>query len=273
MELLLLGTAAAEGWPAPFCLCPACETARKLGGPNVRTRSGALIDDELKIDFGPDTVMQLQRTGRNLSRVRTLIFTHQHSDHFTPTELEWAAEPFTLTPPSTGSIELCGNAKVMADIQRTFADNKHALPFKYREFKAGDHFTTVAGEEIWAMPAQHVAGACLLRIRRNGKTILYGHDSGAYPAPTIERLSDGIKLDIALFDCTYGSADNDHGHLGAPAVVRTAGELRRRGAITDATRVIATHFSHGGKWLHQDLVRYFMPHGIEVAYDGMVVSV
>jgi len=272
MELVLLGTAAAEGWPAPFCLCGACETARKIGGPNVRTRSGALIDDELKIDFGPDTVMQLQRCGRNLTKVRTLIFTHQHSDHFIASELEWAAHPFTLTPPQANSIELCGNAQVLADIARTFAGTKYQLPFVFREFKAGDQLTTVAGEEVWAMPAQHVEGACLLRIRRNGKTILYGHDSGAYPAETLERLSDGMKLDIALIDCTYGSTDSDRGHLGCAAVVRTVGELRKRGAIGDSTRIIATHFSHGGKWMHQDLVRYFMSHGIEVAYDGMVVN-
>ncbi len=273
MELLLLGTAAAEAWPAPFCLCEACQAARKTGGPNVRTRSGALIDDELKIDFGPDTVMQLQRTGRNLSKVRTLIFTHQHSDHFVPSELEWAASPFTLTPPAGESIELCGNAQVLGEIHRTFVQNRHQLPFKYRQFKAGDHFPTIAGEEVWAMPAQHVEGACLLRIRRNGKTIFYGHDSGAYPSETLDRLSDGIPLDIALLDCTYGSVDNDRGHLGAAAVVRTVAELRRRGAITDKTRMIATHFSHGGRWMHQELVRFFMPHGIEVAFDGMSVTV
>ena len=49
-------------------------------------------------------------------------------------------------------------------------------------------------------------------------------------------------------------------------------ELRRRKAIVDHTRVIATHFSHGGKWMHEELVRYFLPYGIEVAYDGMVID-
>src|SRR5205085_12525684 len=81
MEIILLGTAAAEGWPAPFCVCKYCEEARKRGGPNIRMRSGALIDGELKIDFGPDTVSQMQRSGRNLSKLKTLVFTHQHSDH------------------------------------------------------------------------------------------------------------------------------------------------------------------------------------------------
>jgi len=34
MKVKILGTAAAEGWPALFCRCPACQRARKLGGKN-----------------------------------------------------------------------------------------------------------------------------------------------------------------------------------------------------------------------------------------------
>ena len=37
MKLLYLGTAAAEGWPALFCSCPVCESARKEGGRNLPT--------------------------------------------------------------------------------------------------------------------------------------------------------------------------------------------------------------------------------------------
>jgi phosphoribosyl 1,2-cyclic phosphate phosphodiesterase len=275
MELLLLGTAAAECWPAPFCACDACLEAGRRGGPNIRTRSGALIDNELKIDFGPDTLMQLHRSRRNLRAVRTILFTHQHSDHFVPSELEWAHHPFSLTPPAKGSIELWGNSQVLSAIRREFnEDQLLRMPYVLRQFAAGDHFTTAAGEEVWAMPADHVAGACTLRIRRNGQTIFYGHDSGTYPAATLDRLSDGIALDVALLDCTNGGlSGHNSGHLCAQGVVQMVDELRKRKAITDRTRIFATHFSHGGKWLHEELVRYFLPHGIRVAYDGLTVNV
>lgn len=271
MEIVLLGTAAAEAWPAPFCICEACEKARKFGGPNVRTRSGALIDDELKIDFGPDTVMQMQRCGRNLRGVKTLIFTHQHSDHFVPTELEWSRHPFTLTP--AGKIELWGNSVVMEQINRAFpGEQREKLPYVYREMKAGDYFATAAGDEVWAMAADHVAGACVLRIRRKGKTIFYGHDTGQLPAGVLERLGDGIPLDLVLLDCTYGKQDNERGHMGVAGVLKAAEKLQKIGAIVESTRVIATHFSHGGAMMHDELCEYFMPHGIGVAYDGMVVD-
>src|SRR4051812_42849236 len=214
MQIVLLGTAAAEGWPAPFCVCKHCEESRKRGGPNIRSRSGALIDNELKIDFCPDTVVQMQRTGRNLSQLKTLLFTHQHSDHVAAQELEWAVKPFTQTPPPP--IQTYGNAETIAEVHRVFDKLAPARSnLVLNTFKAGDHFTTPAGEEVWAMRADHVQGATVLRIRRNGKTIFYGHDSGLYPPETLDQLSDGISLDVALLDCTNGSLDTgDRGHMG-----------------------------------------------------------
>jgi phosphoribosyl 1,2-cyclic phosphate phosphodiesterase len=273
MEILLLGTAAAEGWPAPFCVCRHCEEARKRGGPNIRTRSGALIDDELKIDFSPDTVMQMQQSGRNLSKLKTLIFTHQHSDHLDAQELEWAVKPFTQTPPPP--IQTFGNSEVIAEIRRVFGKLAPArLNLELNTVKAGDRITTAVGDEVWAMRADHVQGATVLRIRRNEKVLFYGHDSGLYPAEAMEQLSDGVQLDVALLDCTNGSLDTgDRGHMGINGVAKMVRELRSRGAIVDRTRVIATHFSHNGAYLHEELVRAFLPHRIEVAFDGMVIQV
>lgn len=57
MKLTYYGTAAAEGFPALYCHCDACERARKSGGKNIRTRSQALINDDLLIDFPADTYM------------------------------------------------------------------------------------------------------------------------------------------------------------------------------------------------------------------------
>ncbi len=49
MKIKYLGTAAAEGIPAIFCECKICKKARELGGKNIRTRSQALINDDLFI--------------------------------------------------------------------------------------------------------------------------------------------------------------------------------------------------------------------------------
>lgn len=275
MRVHLLGTGAAEGWPAPFCLCPACEEARLRGGPNIRGRSGALVDDDLKIDFGPDTVAQLQRAGRHLAKLRTILFTHQHSDHLVPTELQWMDRPFTVTP-ADQPIAIHGNAEVIRLIRRAADEGRFQNRFTLQEFAPGDRFVTAAGDEVAALRADHVPGSCVLRIRRkgDGKVLFYGHDSGLFPAATLDALGEGPPLDVALFDCTSGGCHtSNNGHMDLQGVARMVEELRRRGAITPTTRTIATHFSHNGKLLHEELVRALLPHGIEAAYDGMMVTV
>jgi len=278
MELLLLGTAAAEGWPAPFCICPHCEAARRRGGPNLRARSGALLDDDFKIDFSADTLLHMQRCGRSLAHLSTLVFTHQHSDHILPAEMRWMAAPFTRTPPSQ-PIAVYGNAQVLSLLQEEFAGWTKAEEYlRFHQLQPLQAVTTPDGDKILPLPADHVEGAFVLCITRSpargGKTLFYGHDSGLYPEATLDALQAGPPLDIILLDCTSGGQKTgNRGHMDADGVIQMTEELRRRGAITGTTRVIATHFSHNGGLLHEELVHRFLPHGIEVAFDGMLVRV
>lgn len=273
MRLTILGTAAAEGWPAPFCRCAPCEEARRRGGPNIRKRAGCLVDADLKIDFGPDTVAQTQQHGICLADVRVIVFSHQHSDHVVPSELAWAAPPFTNTPPAE-PITIFANAATLELLAAYYPEpEKKMLSFHLLE--PLKPVTTPVGDTILPLPAEHVQGALLLHITRarDGKTLFYGHDSGLYPEATLAALADASPLDIATFDCTYGAQEtNNRGHMGIGGVVQMAEELRRRGAVTDQTRLIATHFSHNGGLLHEELVAAFLPHGIAVAYDGIVID-
>ncbi len=270
VKLQVLGTAAAEGWPAPFCECEACQEARRRGGANLRSRSGALLDDDFKIDFSADTLCQMQRARRSLAQLRTLVFTHQHSDHVVPGELQWMWKPFTQTPFSQ-PLAIYGNAQVLGMLHPMLGSRDDVELFKLKPFRAA---TTPTGDTILPLPAQHVEGALVLRISRGDKHLFYGHDSGFYPPETLEALSDGTPLDIALFDCTNGGAFCDNKtHMGIDGVAHMARELRQRGAVTEKTRLIATHFSHNGGLLHEELVRACLPHGIEVAFDGMVLEV
>lgn len=270
MKLQILGTAAAEAWPAPFCRCEPCQQARKLGGRNIRSRSGAIIDNDLKIDFCPDTVAQLQRTGRDLVELRALVFTHQHSDHIAPIDLGWTVPPYTQTPPEQ-PIAVYGNAQVLEILRSHFSEplkrnlDLHLLePHKIAR--------TVSGDEILPLPANHVPGALLLRITRGGRHLLYGHDSGLFPEETIAGLA-GVPLHAALFDCTHGPQPHGGSHLGVDGVLQTIERLRTVGAINSETILVATHFSHNGALLHDGLVERFAPHGVQVAYDGIAIDV
>ena len=273
MELCILGTAAAEAWPAPFCRCAPCEGARKRGGPNIRGRSGALLDDDLKIDWGPDTIGQLQKMRRDVFNLRALVFTHQHSDHLTPDELLWAVPPYTNTPPPQ-PIVVYGNEAVLKSINAHVTPTPAENNLELRPLNPFEPVTTPTGDTILALPADHGApGALVLRITRNGKTVFYGHDSGLYPEETLNALENGPPFDIALFDCTHGGqAIPDRNHMGVGGVIKMAAEMKKRGLVKPTTKLVATHFSHNGGLLHEELCETFLPHGILVAYDGMVLT-
>ena len=269
MEIVLLGTAAADGWPSPFCDCPRCETARRRGGPNLRSRSGALIDNDLKIDWCPDTLVQMQRSRRSLTGLRTLLFTHQHRDHIEPMELRMLKFPYTQTP-LPQSLEVYGNSQVMNLLQNNPASEYMML----HEIKAFDQFATVTGDEVLALPSAHVEGALLFRITREGRTIFYGHDSGHYPTETLDALRGGPKLDLVLFDCTHGQREMENlHHMNIKGILAMREELRSRSVIDESTQLVVTHFSHNGGLCHEELMQLLLPHGIAVAYDGMTLTV
>jgi phosphoribosyl 1,2-cyclic phosphate phosphodiesterase len=277
MELLLLGSAAAEGCPAPFCECDACQGARRRGGVELRTRTGALVDKDLKIDFSPDTLVQMQRLRRSLRGVRTIVFTHEHSDHLCVGELQWMTPPFARPALPQAPVQVFGNTHVIDQITRQApADVREALELCVLEPCAPA--TTRDGDVILPLPADHSEGALVLRItrsqRRGGKTLFYGHDSARYPKATLDALgADGTPLDIALFDCTYGCGKEYAMHMSLDGVVAMVQELRIRGALTERSRLIGTHFSHNGAVPHDELCRTLARHGIEAAYDGMLVTV
>jgi len=272
MEILFLGTAAAEGWPAVFCSCHACSEARRLGGKDFRTRAGALIDNIVKIDFGPDVVCQMQRTGRDLTKVSTLLFTHEHDDHCIPAELAYRKRGFITADTVLPEIEVYGNGYVMDALRRHIPDPA-SIEGQYFPLAACQPVTTADGTSVFPVPAAHTAGALLLRIERGGKRLLWGHDTGIVDDETIDALA-GVPLDIAVFDCTYGATSvAQHHHMGIEGIVATAERLRKVGAITDATKLVATHFSHNSGLLHEQLVERFKPYGVTPAYDGMVLEV
>src|SRR5260221_557721 len=81
MTITFLGTAAANAFPEAFCKCPNCAQARTLGGPSLRKRSAALINNDLLIDLGPDIMSASHMHGCSLDEVRYCLQTHPHADH------------------------------------------------------------------------------------------------------------------------------------------------------------------------------------------------
>lgn len=272
MKLQYLGTAAAEGQPAIFCGCALCLEAARRGGKDIRTRSQALVDDSLLIDFPPDSYWHMVRHGVDLPRIRHLLITHTHQDHFYPEEFFYRRPGFCQTE---GLLTLYGNdalkARMDGYLLRTgssYEESKLACvelaPFVSHQ--VGQHRVTPL------LAAHDRAERCYIyQVEGGGKRLLYGNDTGIFPEATWAHLQ-GTVFDIISLDCTHGRAAEGSNHMGVPDLIRIRRRLEDAGCVKDSTLFVATHFSHNGGLLHEQLVEALAPAGYLVAYDGMVAE-
>lgn len=272
MEILFCGTAAAEAWPALFCTCSACQQARARGGKDIRSRTAYMIGERVRVDFGPDSNLHHHKYGLSYQRLEHLLVTHSHADHWFPEDLQYRRAGFSVVPEPP--LHVWGNDRVRDKFERVNGGDwdRYRLAFHlispWKPIDLGNGLTATP-----VLAAHDPAEECVnYLLEEKGRFALLGHDTGWYDEPTWEFLS-GKPLNLVVLDCTYGPEAHNRGHLGCPWVVRARDELAKRGALAPDARVVATHFSHNGGWLQEDLERFFRPHGIEVAFDGLKIIV
>lgn len=276
MKIRYLGTAAAEGWPALFCTCAACQTAAKRGGKNIRTRSQAVLDDRLLIDFPPDTYHHVL-TGNlsTLPQIQTLLVTHAHSDHFYPEDLMMRAWPYLLQE-DTQKLTVYGNDAVQAQFNRAHKDDYNSRLAEYVTFRhilPYTPFETAEGYTATALLANHNrAEACYIYlIEKDAKAMLYAHDTGLFPEATWDYLK-GRRLNLVSYDCTHGNEKEGTNHMGFPDIYACRQRLAEIGCVDAATIHVANHFSHGGGILHEEMETMNQGKNLLISYDGMTVA-
>ncbi len=268
MEIQILGTAAAEGWPALFCSCSPCAKARSLGGKNYRTRSSLQINDDLKIDFPPDSLVHAHRYGLDYAALKYLLFTHAHFDHLAAKELTYLIPPFALQD-KTESIKIYGTDEcinLLLDPEKHIEKGRPGLLNRITYFQE----LTLEPYEVTALKADHGTEGQSLNylISHGGKTLLYACDTGFYEEDTWKYLQ-GARVDLVIAECTGGPDAVEYKHLGFPDVQRLRRNAEELGITDEATQWVLTHFSHVGAMLHEELQDMVSPHGYTIAWDGM----
>ena len=277
MKLTYLGTAAAEGWPALFCRCEYCKKALERGGKNLRTRSQAMVNDDLLIDFPADSFSHMQRNGLNFSAVKTLLITHSHMDHFSPTDLHLRSTSYYAHDLSTPNLTLYGNERVMKLLEReriTREEEPNDTGISAVEIEAYKPFT--AGKyRVTALPAFHAMNekAFVYLIEDGEKTLLYLHDTGELFDEVYEYLAaNKVRADLISYDCTYVALPSGGGHMGLDSCPKVRARLEAIGVSDAKTVSVVNHFSHNGKLIHDELEPAAKEIGFLTSYDGMVVE-
>ena len=255
-----------------FCECEACREARIRGGKNVRTRTSLQIDDDLLIDFSPDTYAHTLYGGLDLTKAEHLLITHSHPDHL------YAMDVANVLPPmgkrrAERKLRVYGNESVTAVMNRTLQNCSGAGEYiSCEEIHAFEGFA-IQEYDVLPVKADHMQEEeCLLYvIRRAGKTVLVGFDTAVFPEETWQALAS-YHFDCVILDCT--SVEEDHyfrGHMGFGENVMIRNRMLREQMAGEDTIFIATHFAHTFAPLHERLRDLFAPEGFLPAYDGMEV--
>lgn len=282
MRLTFLGTAAAQSYPDAFCDCANCRRARALGGPSLRMRSSALVNDDLLIDLGPDVMSASFLHGRPLTNVRYCLQTHAHADHFDTSHilsrspeygvpnapcLHLYASPATLDLAARLLARDCAPESLLdpACARRWNLELHPVEP--YRSFAAGQY-------TVIAFPASHDPSvqSLVYAIRQGDASLFYGLDTGVLHEDVWRAFHQShLRFTLVVLDHTYGYAESGADHLNAAEFVQHVARLRDEGLMAPGTRVFATHLSHTGDPPHPDLVALAAPKGYEIAYDGLTV--
>jgi len=229
MEVTLLGTGAADGWPNPWCTCVSCTDARARG--QHRQQTSVLVDGALLLDLPPALP-----GGVPLSGVQTVLVTHAHPDHCSPFALLWRHwvaphQPLTVVGPAP-VLEACGPWLAPE------------APVALVEAEPGTSLLC-GGYRIRALEADHEVPTLLYDVTGpDGDRLLYATDTGPLPVRTVDALR-GTELDLLLLEETFGDIP-DHGtrHLDLGTFPTELSRLRTAGAVTEQTDVVAVHLGH-----------------------------
>lgn len=235
MDVTLLGTGSADGWPNPFCRCASCGAAAAAG--LVRSPTSALVDGTLLLDCGPEAPRQALRAGADLTGLRTVLVTHAHPDHFDPALLlyrGWAADdPLEIVGPQP-VVDAC-TPWLGRDSSVTLTTVEPGMVLDLQ------------GYRVRALTARHLGpGQAVLYdvLGPDGHRLLYATDTGPLTAADAAQLA-GARFDVVLLEETFGdqpvpAAD----HLNLQTFARTLRLLRGVGAVEPGTDVVAVHLGH-----------------------------
>ena len=285
-EILVMGSAAAEGIPAIFCNCRVCREAWEKRGKDLRLRTAYKLNDAVRIDFGPDTMAQEFRFQLHSEKLKHLFITHSHEDHFCPDLLTYRMPGFSAVA-QENILNIYGNPGVIHMLQQFFWKKTYAyFNGDYGRFRLNpvmiESFKPVVLEdqdmELIPLPADHQIGIpgelpqfFLVRIGKSCAMI--ANDTGCFGEPVWEFLQEKkFRFDVVISDCTGGIGDIEHGHMSGKYVVDTKRRLEKMGCVTENTQYYINHFSHNGHALHAELEDHFRPYGILPCYDGMKIS-
>ena len=223
MKLLFLGTGAADYSEAD------------KGSAGYRRNSSVLIDGVLLIDPGPCVPDAIATFGVDIGKIKYVINTHRHADHF--------------------------NEQTLSLLKSAGAEFVELSDGEVRE---------IGGYTVTALRGNHSISVQHFIIDDKKSRIFYGLDSAWLMYGEVKAIKE-IGVDLAVLDGTVGFIEGDYRvfeHNDMRMVIemsKTLGNYAKRIMINHMAKTLHTD--------HYTLADRMSEHNIGVAYDGLTVEI
>ena len=281
MKIKVLGTAAATGIPLGFCNCEVCKSARKNGGKDIRKRASIVINDEMLVDLGPDSINACAMYCIDAGNIKYLLQTHSHSDHFDGGHFvtRWSE----YRSDNLEHLSIVCSKGTANDMNQKIKENETSLDlfdeecqkdlnYDLKILKHGEKIN-VGDYEIVAIDSKHDdrVEALIYIILYKGISLLYGTDLLEINDEAWKIISN-YKLNIVFLDQTYGKDCNSGGHLDEFEIRQIIKNMKDKGIIDDDSQIFATHLSHEGNDIHSIAEERARESNYHIAFDGMDIN-
>jgi phosphoribosyl 1,2-cyclic phosphate phosphodiesterase len=253
VQIIFLGTGTSHGIPMIGCRCAVClstDPRDKRLRPSVIVRLGD--GTSILIDTSAD--FRAQALAHDVTRIDAVLYTHSHADHILGLDELRRFNVLQRAP-----IPLYADARTLADLRRIFdyafthPGTSHEYVPQLRPFALEGPFS-IGRQTIVPVPIQHADRTILgYRLGR----FAYLTDCSGIPDASW-RLLEG--LDVVVIGALRDRPHPSHFSIGQAI---DAGQRIR------APHVLFTHMCHD---LGHAATCARLPAGIELAYDGLVVT-
>jgi len=255
MEIIFLGTGAAEGIPSIDCDCKHCKIALEKRGKFIRERSSLLFkinSFNLLVETPPDIGHQL--IAHNIRDLHVILLTHNHFDHTGGIkEFEYWKKKATLF----------AEQEVMESVVREYWTEKLAKLFLKVPFYAGS-ILNFGSFSITPFPVHHSINTPTYGFMINYKNqkIAYLSDAQGLGKYTSYLLKDA---DLIIANTPFFEPPTEN-HISTVEAIKLKDEL-------NAKKLVLTHINHYNK-PYDELVNYCNQFkNVIVAYDGMKITI
>ena len=254
-KLVFLGTGTSHGVPVIGCGCPTCVSENPK---NKRTRSSVVLglpEGNLLIDTTPELRVQLNR--ERIGLIHAVLYTHEHADHL------FGLDDLRIFPRYLGhEVPIYCEEHIEQKIRTAF---DYAFDPIVRNYPAGG-VPRLVFQRITTEPFSVLSTPVIpIRLMHGRLGVLgYRFDGIAYCTdvkhipPESMALLEG--LDVLILDCLRRKPHVTH--LNVEEALEVVSRLTPK-------RTVFTHLCHHLE--HESLSRE-LPPGVELAYDGMTIS-